>query len=114
MTTVPLRAPKGSRRILTTLAPALIAAVLLAAAAFTASAVAAGHGTAGRAARSARPGAPAARTPTGTIAAVTPTFTWGKAARATRYELRVSNGSALLLKKTGITKLSWKSGTALP
>jgi hypothetical protein len=43
-----------------------------------------------------------------------PTFKWSKAARATSYEVRVYEGSTLLVKKTGIAGLSWKSSTALP
>jgi hypothetical protein len=66
------------------------------------------------AALAATPGTPTAKAPKGTIASAKPTFTWSKAARATRYEVRVYKGSTLLLKKTGITTLSWKASTALP
>jgi hypothetical protein len=61
------------------------------------------------------PGKPAAKTPSSisTITTTKPIFTWGKAARATRYEVRVYQGGTLRLRKTGITKLSWKSTTAL-
>jgi hypothetical protein len=62
---------------------------------------------------SAKPGTPTAKTPKGTITTVTPTFTWSKAKSTTKYELRVYQGSAQVLKKSGLTKLSWKS-TALP
>ena len=62
----------------------------------------------------AAPGKPTAKAPTGAIATSTPIFTWSKASGAAKYELRVSQGSTLLLTKTGIAKLSWKSGTALP
>jgi hypothetical protein len=64
--------------------------------------------------KSAKPGKPTAKAPQGVIIQATPTFTWNKASGAARYELRVSEGSQLLLKKTGITKLSWTTGTALP
>ena len=60
------------------------------------------------------PGKPTAKAPKGTITTTTPTFKWSKAARAAKYELRVYKGSKLLLKKTGLTKLSWKSSKALP
>ncbi len=89
----------------TILVPALLAALLLAGAA-----LAAGHEATGR---GAKPGKPTATAPTGTIATATPTFTWSKARGATRYELRVSQGSTLLLKKTGVTELSWMSSEAL-
>jgi len=59
-------------------------------------------------------GTPTAKAPTGTIASATPTFTWSKASGATKYEVRVYNGSAQVLKRTGLTKASWKSTTALP
>jgi len=59
-------------------------------------------------------GTPTAKAPTGTIASATPTFTWSKASSATKYEVRVYNGGAQVLKKTGLTKASWKSTTALP
>lgn len=62
----------------------------------------------------AKPGKPTAKAPKGSITQAKPTFTWSKAARATRYEVRVYKGSKLLLKKTGIAKRSWKSSKALP
>ena len=69
---------------------------------------------AGSALATTRPGKPSAKTPTGTVTTTTPTFKWGKAARATKYELRVYQGSTQKLRKTGITKLSWKSSKTLP
>ena len=62
----------------------------------------------------ATPAKPTTKSPTGTISSATPTFKWSKAAGATKYEVRVYNGSKQLVKKTGIKKLSWKSGTTLP
>jgi len=62
----------------------------------------------------AKPGKPTAKAPTGTISTAKPTFKWSKAARATSYKVRVYEGSTLLVKKTGVTGLSWKSSTALP
>ena len=92
----------------TTLMLALLAALLLAG-----SALAAGHeGPGGKSA--AKPGRPTAKAPSGTMATATPTFTWSKARGATRYEVRVYEGSTLLLHKTGIKKLSWQSSKALP
>ena len=61
-----------------------------------------------------KPGKPTAKSPVGTIATTTPIFTWSKASGAAKYELRVYEGSAMLLKKAGLTKLSWMSSTALP
>ena len=69
---------------------------------------------AGSALAVARPGKPTAKAPSDTIASTKPTFTWSKASGAARYEVRVYEGSTLLLKKTGLTKLSWKTSTALP
>ena len=61
----------------------------------------------------ARPGRPAAKSPSGAVQSARPLFTWSKAPRATRYEVRVYQGGALKLSKTGITKLSWRPGAAL-
>ena len=63
---------------------------------------------------SSAPGKPVAKAPKGAITTSTPTFKWSKASGAAKYELRAYKGSRLLLKKTGITKLSWKSSKALP
>ena len=62
------------------------------------------------------PGKPAAKSPSKTVTITTtkPTFRWAKAARATRYEVRAYKGGTLLVKKTGLTKLTWMSGKALP
>ena len=62
----------------------------------------------------AKPGKPMAKAPTGTISTTTPTFTWSKASHATKYEVRVYNGSAQVLKQAGLKKLSWTSSKALP
>jgi Protein of unknown function (DUF1566) len=86
------------RALTTTLVLALLAALLLA----------------GSALAAATPGKPTAKAPKGTITQAKPTFKWSKAPRAAKYELRVYKGSKLLLKKTGIAKLSWKSSKALP
>ncbi len=51
--------------------------------------------------------------PQGTTKALQPTFAWAKVKGAKRYELRVYQGTKLLVKKTGITKTSWKC-TILP
>jgi hypothetical protein len=59
------------------------------------------------------PAAPKAKAPTGTVSSATPTFKWTKAARATSYQVRVYNGTTLVLKKSGITTLSWKSSKSL-
>lgn len=69
---------------------------------------------AGTASAAAKPGKPTAKAPKGTIATTTPTFKWSKAPRAAKYEVRVYKGSKLRLKKTGLTKRSWKASKALP
>jgi hypothetical protein len=60
------------------------------------------------------PGRPTARSPIGTIVTTTPIFRWSTASGAARYELRAYKGSQLLLKKTGLTRLSWTNSPALP
>jgi hypothetical protein len=55
---------------------------------------------------SATPGTAIVKSPRGTITTTKPTFKWSKDAGATKYELRVYKGSKLLLKKTGLKKLS--------
>jgi hypothetical protein len=97
---------RALRLLITTLVLALLAAVLLAGAA-----LAAGHEGRGK---TARPGTPTAKAPTGSITTATPTFIWSKAKGAKKYEVRVYQGSAQALKKTGITALSWKSSAPLP
>jgi hypothetical protein len=62
----------------------------------------------------AKPGKPVAKAPRGAISTTKPTFTWNKAARATKYEIRVYNGSPQVLKQVGLKKLSWTSSKALP
>ena len=69
---------------------------------------------AGTALAVATPGKPTAKAPTGTISTAKPTFKWSKAARATSYKVRVYEGSTLLVKKTGITRLSWTCSKTLP
>jgi hypothetical protein len=69
---------------------------------------------AGSALAAAKPGAPTAKTPKGTITTTKPSFAWGKATGAAKYELRVSQGKTQKLTKTGLTKLSWKAVKALP
>ena len=44
----------------------------------------------------------------------TPTFASNKVAHATGYELRVYQGSRLLLRKTGVKKATYRSPTSLP
>jgi len=69
---------------------------------------------AGSALAAGAPARPTAKAPKGTITTPKPTFKWSKAPRAAKYELRVYKGSKLQLKKSGLTKLSWKSSKALP
>ena len=98
MRTTRRRAQGRSLRALTmTLVLALLAALLLAGTALAAT-----------------PGKPTAKAPKGAIITTRPTFKWSRAARATKYEVRAYKGSKLLLKKAGITRLSWKSSEALP
>lgn len=59
-------------------------------------------------------GKPTVTAPQGAIAPLQPTFKWSKVSGAAKYELRVYGSSRLLLKKSGIIKLSWKSNEALP
>jgi hypothetical protein len=68
---------------------------------------------AGAALAAAKPGKPVAKAPKGTIATSTPTFSWGKARGARKYELRVSQGARVVLKKTGLTKRSYKATAKL-
>jgi len=82
----------------TTLVLALLVALLLAGAALAA----------------AKPGKPTAKAPKGAIITTKPVFTWSKARRGARYEVRVYKGSKLLVKKAGVAKLSWKSSKVLP
>ena len=86
------------RALTTTLVLVLLAAVLLA----------------GSALAAAKPAKPTAKAPKGNVATTKPTFTWSKAAGAAKYEVRVYKDGTLQFKKTGITKLSWKSSKALP
>jgi len=71
-------------------------------------------GAAASAGASAAPGKPTAKAPKGAINTTKPTFKWSRAPRAHRYQVRVYKGTRLLLKKTGITRLSWKCSRALP
>ena len=61
----------------------------------------------------AKPGRPTAKSPSGTIRSAKPLFTWSKAPRAGKYEVRVYQDGALELAKTGIAKLSWRCDAAL-
>jgi hypothetical protein len=107
---------RSLRALTTTLLLASLATLLLAGSALAAD-------TAGRA-KSAKPGKPTAKAPKGTITSATPTlstatlarptFKWSTASGAAKYELRVSQGSKLLLKKTGIRKTSWQAVKPLP
>jgi uncharacterized membrane protein len=96
MTTTRKR-PRALRTLATTLMLALLVALLLA----------------GTALAAGKPGKPTAKAPKGTITTVKPTFAWSKAKGAAKYELRVSQGSKLLLKKTGLKKTTWTSTKAL-
>jgi hypothetical protein len=83
-------------------------ALLLAA---LAAAVPAAGQAAGRAL--AKPGGPAAKSPSGSIQSAKPLFTWSKAPRAVNYEVRVSRAGVLKVSWAGISKLSWRCGKAL-
>jgi len=97
------------RRPLRALTLALMPALLVAAT-FAGGALAARHEAPGK---GMKPGMPTAKAPKGSIAATTPTFTWSKARGATKYEVRVYDGREMVLRKTGITRLSWTSSSAL-
>jgi hypothetical protein len=92
--------------LITTFTLVLLAALLIAG-----SALAAGR-EAG--AKTAKPGKPKATAPSGIVSTLSPTFTWTKAKGATRYEVRVYEGTDLLLSRTGIRARSWTSRLALP
>jgi hypothetical protein len=89
---------RALRALTTTLVLGLLAALLLA----------------GTALAAAKPGTPTGKTPKSTITSTKPTFSWSKAPRATKYEVRVYKGSKLQVKKTGLTRLSWKAVKTLP
>jgi hypothetical protein len=61
---------------------------------------------------------PTMTAPRGYAAQLKPTFAWSRVSGARTYELRVylqlRRGPELLLKKTGLTSLTWRSGVALP
>jgi hypothetical protein len=61
-----------------------------------------------------QPGRPTAKTPHGAITTSKTAFKWSKVHGAAKYELRVSKGSQLLLKKTGLKRTTWMSIKALP
>lgn len=56
--------------------------------------------------------------PRGYVAPLRPTFTWTRVSGAASYELRVylqlRRGPELLLKKAGLTSLTWRSSVAVP
>jgi len=87
----PQRAPT------TTLVLALLAVVLLAG-----PALAAGHEGLGK---SATPGRPTAKSPHGTIDTTRPFFKWSKVSGVTKYELRLYQGSQLLVTVTVETQM---------
>jgi hypothetical protein len=62
----------------------------------------------------AAPAKPTAQAPRGTVASTKPTFMWKLAKGAAKYEVRVYKGSKLVVKKTGVTTLTWTSTKALP
>ncbi len=95
----PLRAPKLA-----------LMAALMAAAIFAGGALAARHEAQGK---GMKPGMPTAKAPKGAIVTTTPTFSWSRARGATKYEVRVYDGSQMVLRKTGITRLSWTSSSTL-
>ena len=97
---------RALRTLTAALLPAMLAALLLAGSALAV----APDARAG----SAKPGTPTATAPKGAITAVTPAFTWSRARRAARYEVRVYSGKQLLLKKTGLRQTNWTSAKALP
>ncbi len=92
--------------LITTFTLVLLAALLIAGAA-----LAAGPESS---AKVAKPGKPKATAPSGIVSSLSPTFTWTKAKRATKYEVRVYEGRELLLSRTGIRARTWTSRVALP
>ena len=96
--------PRHTRRTWTRVVVLTLLAVVLAGSAFTA----------GPASAAGKPGKPVAKAPKGTVATAKPVFAWGKAARATSYEVQVYRGSKLVVKKAGLNKLSWTCTKTLP
>src|SRR5512137_114654 len=62
----------------------------------------------------AKPSRPSLLAPTGPVATPSPTFHWTRVAGAVRYEVRIYEGTRLLIRKSGISKTSWNSTAALP
>jgi len=61
----------------------------------------------------AKPGRPSATSPSGKITSVKPLFSWTRAARAAKYDVRVYRAGKLLVARTGLTKRSWRCGVRL-
>jgi hypothetical protein len=61
-----------------------------------------------------KPAKAAGVSPKGTISGTRPTFKWKKIAVAKSYDVMVYKGSKLILKKTGVSTLTWKASKSLP
>lgn len=61
----------------------------------------------------AKPSKPSATSPAGAVKSAKPLFTWTKARRASRYEVRVYRAGKLLIARTGLTRRSWRCGVTL-
>lgn len=61
-------------------------------------------------------GAPKTRTPDGYVTAVRPVFKWTRARGATAYDVAICRAFTvkLVIRKTGVTRLSWRCTRALP
>ncbi len=59
-------------------------------------------------------GKPVAKAPHGTVTTVKPTFSWSGISGARTYEVRIYEGSKLLLERARLAKTSWKCTRDLP
>jgi hypothetical protein len=61
-----------------------------------------------------RPVSPVVVGPKGVIATARPTLKWRRVGTAARYEVRVYKRGTLVMRKTGLTTLQWRTSRALP
>jgi hypothetical protein len=61
-----------------------------------------------------RPASPIVVGPKGVIGSARPTLKWRRVGTAARYEVRVYRRGTLIMRKTGLTALQWRTSRALP